>query len=169
LSRDEIVVLGAEVYESDRGGSVTYHGPGQLVAYPIVDLRRGGLSPVEYVRGLEETMLRSVRSFGVVAQRRPGLPGLWCVGGKIGAIGVRVRHGITMHGFSLNVSSDLRWFDCILACGLDAPATSIERQVGQAPEMAQVFESVARHFAAVLGYTQLVRSQPSLTGTRERQ
>jgi lipoyl(octanoyl) transferase len=163
VSRAEIAARGAPLYETDRGGSVTFHGPGQLVAYPIVDLRRRGVSALEYVRGLEETMLRALSDFRVPAERVEGCPGVWCESGKIGAVGVRVRRGVTTHGFALNVSPDLTWYDCIVPCGLEAPVTSMAWDLGYAPSISDVEAAVEHHFASVFGV-----SRPSIGATAWR-
>lgn len=127
----ELSQRGAEVVESDRGGDITFHGPGQIVCYPIIGLRRRGLGPSEYVRGLEETVIRALDCFGIVAGRSPGRPGVWVGNNKIAAIGVRVRGGVTTHGFAVNVSTDLNWFAAIVPCGLfGAGVTSMEHEVG---------------------------------------
>jgi len=125
---DELRRRGADVVESDRGGDVTFHGPGQLVAYPILDLRRRGLGATDYVRALEETMIGALRRFGIAGARAAGRPGVWVEGAKVGFVGVRVQSGVTTHGFALNVATDLTWFDAIVPCGLaGVRVTSIER------------------------------------------
>jgi len=140
---------GASVIEVDRGGDVTFHGPGQLVAYPILDLRRRGLGPSEYVRALESVVIAALARFGVAGERVPRRPGVWAGGGKIAAIGVRVQGGVTTHGFALNVDTDLRWFDAIVPCGLaDVSVTSMARVLGQAPALTSVEDAVADAFAA---------------------
>ena len=123
---------GAQVVQSDRGGDLTFHGPGQLVAYPILNLRERGLAPTDYVRRLEEVMLRTAASFGISAMRSPGRPGIWADSGKLGSVGVRIRSGVTSHGLALNVDPDISWFDAIVPCGLPGIAvTSMARLLGQ--------------------------------------
>ena len=140
---------GAELVESDRGGDITFHGPGQLVAYPILDLRRRQLGPSDYVRALEETLIRALDRFGITANRVAGRPGVWVDCEKIGAIGVRVQGGVTMHGFALNVAPDLSWYDAIVPCGIsDASVTSMER-LGCLPVFSAVEDAVADAFADV--------------------
>src|SRR3954463_15515935 len=129
---------GVEVFETKRGGDVTFHGPGQLVGYPICDLR--GFSPkvgaVEFVRRLEEVLIRVCAEFGIDAQRVPGLTGVWTnsadgIQKKIAAIGVHISRGVTSHGFALNVTTDLESFKMIVPCGIaDKPVTSMEREWG---------------------------------------
>lgn len=143
---------GAEVIESDRGGDVTFHGPGQLVAYPILDLRALALGPVAYVRALEATVIRALAAFGLDAGRIAGRPGAWVGNAKIAAIGVRISRGVTMHGFALNVTTDLSWFDAIVPCGIaDAGVTSIQRLLGRAPSMREVEDAVGEAFGAEFG------------------
>jgi lipoyl(octanoyl) transferase len=127
---------GAEVVETDRGGDITFHGPGQLVAYPILDLRRRGLGPAEYVRMLEACVIEMLARFCIDANRVPGRPGAWVDRGaaKIAAIGVRIRDGVSMHGLALNVATDLEWFEAIVPCGIaDAEVTSMARVLGRVP------------------------------------
>ncbi len=123
-----LAALGAAVYRIDRGGDVTFHGPGQLVGYPILDLRRWHQGPVWYVRALEEMLIEALSAFGIEAERSPGRPGVWVGGAKIAAIGVRVSRGVTSHGFALNVDPDLEYFSYIVPCGLpDVTVTSIAK------------------------------------------
>ena len=107
----ELAARGAAVVQVSRGGDVTFHGPGQLVAYPILDLRRRQLGAADYVRSLEETVIATLARFGVRGERVVGRPGVWVGGAKLAAVGVRVQRGITSHGLALNVSTDLSWFD----------------------------------------------------------
>ena len=140
----------ADVVESDRGGDVTYHGPGQLVAYSILNLRRRNLVAGDYVRLLEETMIRTAAAFAVEAGRIAGRPGVWVNGAKLGAIGVRVQGGVATHGFALNVSTDLSRFDAIVPCGLAGiSVTSVQREFGYAPAMAAVEESLLAAFGGL--------------------
>jgi lipoate-protein ligase B len=149
-SPEVLKARGAEVVESNRGGDVTFHGPGQLVGYPILDLLRRDLGPAEYVRLLEDTLIRACRDFGVEARRVAGRPGVWTPEGKIGAIGVRIEGGVSLHGFALNVDVDLSWFEAIVPCGLtDATVTSMTQCLGASPGIAAVTEAVARHFFPV--------------------
>ena len=128
----ELAAMGAEVHHTDRGGEATYHGPGQLVAYPIIDLRRWGGGPLKYVRALESAIIAALGEFGIAAESEGRPTGVWTGGRKIAAIGVKVSRRVTMHGFALNVSTDLSYFDRIVACGLpDARATSMRRELGR--------------------------------------
>ena len=147
--RDYLMAEGFGVYDIERGGSITYHGPRQLVGYPILDLRAYGEDIVGYMRRLEETVLRTLQAFGVDADRRPGFPGIWVGEEKIGAVGVAVKRKITMHGFALNVDPDLSAFGLINPCGLGKPVTSMARVLGRAVTLAEVAPVYAAHFEAV--------------------
>ena len=147
---DVLNARGAKVIETDRGGDVTFHGLGQLVAYPILDLRRRGLGPTEYVRRLEEVLLRTLSTFDVDAWRSPGRPGVWTGLGKIAAIGVRIEGGVSLHGFALNVDVDLAWFDAIVPCGLpDTNVTSMAEVLGASPGIEAVTKAAVQQFATV--------------------
>jgi lipoyl(octanoyl) transferase len=157
-THEELAARGVEVVRVERGGEVTYHGPGQLVAYPIVALSRRGLLVKPLVRALEDAMIETCAAFGVEAARRDGHPGCWVdpEGSdprKIGALGIRVQRGVSFHGIALNVTTDLRDFDLIDPCGMPGVAsTSIARELGRAdepPSTASV-EWAARQFAAAL-------------------
>jgi len=142
---------GVELHEVGRGGSVTYHGPGQLVAYPILDLKPDRKDLHAYLRDLEEVLIRVAAAFGVPARRREGLTGVWTDGGKLAAIGVRVSsQWIASHGSALNVSSDLGFFESIVPCGLaEESVTSLEREVGSAVDLEHVATTLAEQFAEV--------------------
>jgi lipoyl(octanoyl) transferase len=171
LASDELLAnRGVELHEINRGGDVTYHGPGQLVGYPIIDLRgewpgKHGphLGPVDFVRLLEEALIRTCAEFGVMAKRIPKITGVWTFGGgdgpqskmcekKLAAIGVHVSQGVTSHGFALNVTTDLRDFEWIVPCGIrDRGVTSLEQEadVGSEPTMESAMHAVARSFGRV--------------------
>ncbi len=141
---------GYDVFETGRGGDVTYHGPGQLVGYPILDLAPDRRDVHRYVRDLEEVMIRTCADYGVQAQRVAGLTGTWVGQDKIGAIGVRISRWVTSHGFAFNVTTDLSAFDLIVPCGIRGRGvTSLERLLGRAVPLAEVGDRLARHFAAV--------------------
>jgi lipoate-protein ligase B len=118
LGEPALAQLGATVHRIDRGGDITFHGPGQLVGYPILDLANWGQGPLWYVRSLEAVLIDALASFGIDATRTPGRPGVWVDGAKIASIGVRVSRGVTSHGFALNVDPDLTFFSHIVPCGL---------------------------------------------------
>jgi lipoyl(octanoyl) transferase len=169
-SNEFLAYRGVELHEINRGGDVTYHGPGQLVGYPIIDLRSFSprLGAVEYVRLLEKALIRACASYGVVTVRVAGRTGVWTVAGgsipekKIAAIGVHISRGITSHGFALNVTTDLRDFDLIVPCGIaDRAVTSLENEIDAAthpiPNLEQAGNTMARHFGAVFGHQVLWR------------
>jgi lipoyl(octanoyl) transferase len=143
--------LGIALWETDRGGDVTYHGPGQLVGYPIVDLREWKRDVVAYLRALEQVLIGAAAEFGIRAERLPGCTGVWAGGAKLAAMGVHVSRWVTSHGFALNVNTDLRYFRYIVPCGLTKPVTSIAELLGEAPPRAAVVETVTRHFGRVFG------------------
>jgi lipoyl(octanoyl) transferase len=177
VASDEFLgARGVELHEINRGGDVTYHGPGQLVGYPIFDLRgdfpnkRGPhLGPVDFVRMLEEALIRTCADFGVMAKRIPKCTGAWTFGGtefadadvhgralekKLAAIGVHVSQGVTSHGFALNVTTDLRDFDWIIPCGItDRGVTSLELEASDSadPTMERAANAAARNFGRVFG------------------
>jgi lipoyl(octanoyl) transferase len=146
--------LGAEFVRIDRGGDITFHGPGQLVAYPIVELR-DPLDLRRYVRSLEAAIIATAESFGVPAHRSQGLTGVWVEGDrKLAAIGVRVKRGVTTHGLALNVNTDLRWFAEMVPCGIhDKEVTSLARELGRPIEMEEVEDRLADALANLFGLT----------------
>jgi lipoate-protein ligase B len=151
---------GATVFETDRGGDVTFHGPGQLVVYPILDLRRRRIGPCDYVQKLEATIIQTLRRFDVAADRWPGRPGVWFGRTKIAAIGVRVHDGISTHGLALNVATDLSWFDAIIPCGLsDAGVTSMAKVLDYDPGVRAVCGTFCEAFADVFD-SELVPQTP---------
>ena len=150
----ELAARGVAVFEAGRGGDVTYHGPGQIVGYPILDLRPDRCDVHRYVRDLEEVMIRVCADHAVAAVRAPGLTGAWVSTPrgleKIGAIGVRVSRWITSHGFAFNVTADLDYFRLIVPCGIgDKGVTSLAGVTGRAMAVPQVEDAFARHFCAV--------------------
>jgi len=146
----QLIAAGVTVARVERGGQATYHGPGQWVGYPILGLSPRGLGVRRYVAALEEVLLRTCARFGVPAERQTGRPGVFTVAGKIGAVGVAVRRGVSFHGFSFNVCPDLAHFRWIVPCGLtDVPPTSLEQILGTAPEMESVGAALVEEFRAV--------------------
>lgn len=158
--------MGAEVYRVDRGGDVTYHGPGQLVGYPILDVQRRGLGPAAYVRMLEETLVDALDTYGVAAARREGYPGVWVDGAKIAAIGVRISRGVSLHGFALNVTTDLLYFDRIVPCGLrGVVVTSLQRVLGRAVDLDDVADRVEDSFRRRFAWEPaIVTARPAAAG-----
>ena len=147
---------GVEFHASDRGGDITYHGPGQIVGYPILNLGAIRRDVVWYVRMLEEAMIRATAEFGITAERVAGKTGIWvCAGSteeKLAAIGVRISRWVTSHGFAYNVSTDLRNFDLIVPCGIaDRKATSLEKLLGRSVEEKEVAPRIAKHLGELLG------------------
>ena len=141
---------GVEVFESGRGGDVTYHGPGQLVGYPVLDLRPDRCDVHRYVRDLEEVLIRVAASFGVTAGRLPGLTGAWVGEEKLAAIGVRIARWVTSHGFALNVSTNLAHFGLIVPCGITGKGvTSLEKLLGRPVPMTEVEDAAVEAFCAV--------------------
>lgn len=152
LTDSELAARGIALHETNRGGLVTYHGPGQVVGYPIVKLRALAGDAPTYVWRLEETIIRSLAEFGVAAYRDAGNRGVFAEGGKIAAIGVAVSRGVTMHGFALNVCPDLTHFGLINPCGIgDLGVTSMERLTGRSIDLAAVRQALAFHFGVVFG------------------
>jgi lipoyl(octanoyl) transferase len=138
---------GVALFETGRGGDVTYHGPGQLVGYPILELPKDRRDVHRYVRDLEEVLIGAVAEFGITAGRIPGLTGIWVREQKLAAIGVRISRWVTSHGFALNVSTDLSRFDLIVPCGIaDKGVTSMERLLGRSMATAEVHDAVVRAF-----------------------
>jgi len=136
--------------EINRGGDVTYHGPGQLVGYPHLDLRERGRDVHRFLRQIEEVLIRAAATFGVTGTRRAGFTGVWTEKGKLASIGVGVRGWVTMHGFAFNVNTDLRYFQLINPCGIaDCPMVSLASLLGRTIDMGEVKEVVKREFAEV--------------------
>ncbi len=147
---------GVEYYETSRGGDITYHGPGQIVGYPILNLGAIRRDVVWYVRMLEEAMIRATSEFGITAERIAGKTGIWVKSGdteeKLAAIGVHISRWVTSHGFAYNVSTDLRYFDLIVPCGIaDRKATSLEKLLGRSVEQVEVVPRIARHLGELFG------------------
>jgi len=153
LSPDEMEARGIELFQVGRGGDVTYHGPGQLVGYPILGLAPDRKDLHRYLRDMEEVLLRTLAEFGIAAGRQEGLTGVWTPQGKIAAIGVRVSSGwITSHGFALNVDPALSYFSAIVPCGIrDRSVTSMSSILGRAVSLREVSPAVTRCFGSVFG------------------
>ena len=150
VTREALAELGFDYSEIGRGGDVTYHGPGQLVAYPIFDLKPDREDVRKYVWSLEEAMIRTVGEYGVAASRVQGLNGTWVGNRKIGAVGVRISRWVTMHGLALNVSTNLADFQVIVPCGIrDRSVTSLHVETDRAPSMRDVEEKLALHLATL--------------------
>jgi len=150
--QDQLESNSVEVHETGRGGDVTYHGPGQLVGYPIINLKPDRCDVHRYVRDIEEVLIRTIAEFGVTGTRIAGLTGVWVGNEKIGAIGVRIARWITSHGFALNVNTDLSYFQMIVPCGItDKGVTSLSRLTGRSIDTRDVAQIAAVNFGKVFG------------------
>ena len=156
---------GVELFEVERGGDVTFHGPGQLVGYPIIDLTRHKEDLHWYLRSVEEALINALERTGIRAERNTGFTGVWTQGRKIASIGVHARDWVTWHGFALNVTTDLTFFDLIVPCGIDGVVmTSVQKELGPgAPDMALVEKTVAAAFGDVFDLTPTVVSAPAVS------
>ncbi len=160
---DHLESLGASVVRVDRGGQITFHGPGQLVGYPIMDVRSWGGGPLRYVRGLEATLIGVLDAFGITAGRVDKPTGIWVEDEKIAAIGVKVSRRVTTHGFALNVATDLSWFRNIVPCGIpDTGVTSMERLLGRSVSLEEVVPVVVERFGKETGSAMTEISKDSL-------
>jgi len=157
---------GIELFECDRGGDVTYHGPGQVVAYPIMDLKEWKRDVGAFVRTVEQTVIDTLEEFGIRSYRVPGLAGVWTDQGgaesKIAAIGVHLSRWVSTHGWALNVTTDLRYFDYIVPCGLTKPVTSMER-LGVQADPEEVKRALSRHFGRLFEF-EMRAEMPEFTG-----
>jgi lipoyl(octanoyl) transferase len=150
---DMLHARGIEIYETGRGGDITYHGPGQIVGYPIVDLKPDRCDVHRYVRDLEEVLMRTAADYGITSRRIDGLTGVWAGPGlndKLAAIGVRISRWVTSHGFAVNVTTDLAYFDLIVPCGIgDRGVTSLSRLLSRPIDIRDVEDRIASHFGEV--------------------
>ncbi len=153
LGSKELAAKGIGFHETDRGGQITYHGPGQLVAYPVVDLRPWG-GPLKYVRTLERVIIATLKDFGISAEVVEGLTGVWAGNAKVAAIGVKISRGVAYHGLSINVNTNLSYYDHIVPCGIDdCTATSMAKLLGQPVDMEEVQYSLIYHFGRNMGFS----------------
>jgi lipoyl(octanoyl) transferase len=174
-SRELLRAKGVELFECDRGGDVTYHGPGQIVAYPVMDLREWKRDVGAFVRAVEQTVIDTLEGFGIQSFRVPGLAGVWTDAGgpepaKVAAIGVHLSRWVSTHGWALNLNTDLRCFDYIVPCGLKKPVTSMER-LGVNAESEDVKSALSRHFGRIFEFemrsempVETPAAEPELTG-----
>jgi len=152
LSTQELQQKGIPVYDTDRGGQVTYHGPGQLVGYPVLHLREWG-GPVKYVRTLERVLVDTLADFQIEAGMVEGITGVWAGEAKVAAIGVKISGGVAYHGFALNVNTDLSYYDHIVPCGIeDRPVTSMAQILNAPVDLEQVQYSLVYHFGRSMGF-----------------
>jgi lipoyl(octanoyl) transferase len=167
LASEEVLArTGIEYFETDRGGDVTYHGPGQVVGYPILDLREWKRDVHAYFQGVEQALINALAGLGLAAERVPerGSEGVWVKGAKVAAIGIHISRWITSHGFALNVDTDLDYFKYIVPCGLTKPVCSL-RSLGCRAGREEVISAVAASFAEIFDY-ELVTAQQELQETR---
>lgn len=154
VSETEIASLGASIHITDRGGQTTYHGPGQLVGYPIINLKQLGIGPLQYVRTLENVINSTLSVFGIKSSSDDRPTGVWVGAKKIAAIGIRVSRGITMHGFALNVNPDQSYFDHIVPCGLpEAKITTMASELSTKITVSDVLPVLTRQFGINFGWT----------------
>lgn len=152
---------GVPIYRVSRGGQVTYHGPGQLIGYPVVKLSGARRDVSRYLRGLEQALIGALREFGIEAGRRDGMTGVWAGPRKIGSIGVGIRRWVTLHGFALNVTTDLGYFDAIVPCGIeDCRMTSVAALGRPQVRVADFADAIERSFAEVFEYDRVIRVTP---------
>ncbi|MDP2036612.1 MAG: lipoyl(octanoyl) transferase LipB [Ignavibacteria bacterium] len=152
-SEDQLKELGVSVYEIDRGGDITYHGPGQIVGYPIIKLSDWKEDTHEYLRGLEEVIMKVCTDYGLTTHRNPKYTGVWIGERKIAAIGIKVSRWTTMHGFAFNVNTDLNYFGGIIPCGIrDKEVTSLKRELGKEISIDEVKEKFVEKFKEVFAY-----------------
>lgn len=153
---DALASRGVEIHETGRGGDITYHGPGQLVGYPIIDLKPDRCDVHRYIRDLEDVLIRTASDYGIAAERVEGLTGVWVGREKLAAIGVRIARWITSHGFAFNVTTDLDYFNLIVPCGIaDRGVTSLARLIGRPVDSVEVATRMAEHFAKVFNFNPL--------------
>ena len=161
VSQDRLRELGAQIFETDRGGDITYHGPGQLVGYPIFDLTQHRRDIAWYMRSLEEVFIRVAKDYGIDAVRVAGAPGVWVGNDKLVALGVHISRWVTSHGFACNVSPDLGYFDHIVPCGLkDKGVTSLARLLGREVAMEEAIERTITQVGAVFGFQMETADRP---------
>lgn len=158
-SESELAESGIPVYETDRGGQITYHGPGQVVGYPIVNLRDWG-GPLKYVRTLEQTIVETLGDFGIEAHTEEGLTGVWTRNGKVAAIGVKISRGVAFHGFAINVNPELSYYRHIVPCGIaDRPVTSMAMELKDEADLEAVCYSLVYRFGRAMGFQMSEASQ----------
>ncbi len=149
-NEEELRSTGARVYYNDRGGDITYHGPGQIVGYPILDLNKYYLDTHKYLRDIEEVLILTMKDFQIHGTRSEGMTGVWVGNNKIAAIGVKISRWITMHGFAFNVNTDLSYFDRIIPCGIfHKGVTSLQQVLNRAVDIFEVNHSITRNFEKV--------------------
>ena len=157
VSPEAMARAGIEFHQTDRGGDVTYHGPGQVIGYPIFDLREWKRDVVAYVRAIEQAIIGALGEFGIAARREPGATGVWTDRGKVAAIGVHISRWVTSHGLALNLTTDLSYFRYIVPCGLTKPVTSM-RELGCQASRGEVVGALARGFGREFAFDEILTS-----------
>ena len=161
-TNEQLKELGISVYEIDRGGDITYHGPGQIVGYPIIKLSDWKEDTHEYLRALEEVIIKTCSDYGLNTNRNPKYTGVWLGEKKVAAIGIKVSRWITMHGFAFNVNTDLNYFGGIIPCGIrDKDVTSLQRELGKEIEINEVKEKLVKNFQNVFSYNEFIVKEKS--------
>jgi lipoyl(octanoyl) transferase len=159
-SEVQLKELGVSVYEIDRGGDITYHGPGQIVGYPIIKLSDWKEDTHLYLRGLEEVIIQTCAEYGLITERNPKHTGVWIGERKIAAIGIKISRWITMHGFAFNVNTDLNYFGGIIPCGIkDKDVTSLQRELGREIELDKVKDKLIKNFQKIFSYSEFTINQ----------
>ena len=154
IPKETLVKENISVFQTNRGGDVTYHGPGQLIGYPILNLRENGLTAHQYVWNLEEIVIRTLADFGIGGRRISGQRGVWVGEEKVCALGLRIRGEVSMHGFALNVNTNLKYFTYIVPCGITGVSiTSVSKLLGRTVELVEIQKSLLRHFSKVFRFT----------------
>ena len=157
INDDQLKQKGISVFEIDRGGDITYHGPGQIVGYPIINLSQWNEDTHKYLRGLEEVLIQTCSEYGLSCERNPKFTGVWLKDRKIAAIGIKVSRWITMHGFAFNVNTDLSYFNGIIPCGIkDKEVTSLSRETGKNIDLNEVKLVIVEKFREVFGYENFI-------------
>lgn len=156
-SKDYLNKNKISVYEIDRGGDITYHGPGQIVGYPIIDLKKWKQDTHKYMRALEEVIIRTCSEYGLKGIRNPEFTGVWIEGRKIAAIGIKISRWVTMHGFAFNINTDLALFNGIIPCGIiDKEVTSLEKELGKNIEISEVKLKLLKNFRNIFNYETII-------------
>jgi len=160
LDKELLKKKGIEFWEIERGGDITYHGPGQIVGYPIFDLTNIKKDVYDFLRNIEEVLIRVLKEYGIDGKRIKGKTGVWVRGEKIASIGVKISRWITWHGFALNVNTDLSYFDDIILCGLkDAKPTSMERLLGKELDMEEVEKKIVNYSVVIFDYSNIKKQK----------
>lgn len=162
-TNDQLKDAGINIFEIDRGGGITYHGPGQIVGYPIIDLKRWKQDTHKYLRALEEVIIQTCMEYGIVSGRNEKHTGVWIEDKKIAAIGIKVSRWVTMHGFAFNVNTDLSYFNGIIPCGInDKEVTSLKKELGIEVSVEEAKEKLLKNFIEVFNFTEVKSAKSNL-------